>query len=165
MQSYHWVFQHRWKMVYPKRARQLVVYSGGGSCALETSLFLICAFYQHLSSQHCRALSVPRLVISSRQAAIADVRGAPKQPRRHTLDESQLPFFFLLLLWHPPGFFFFHLCVWTLLLRQRRMTTSCFLGLFISDWLYHVINSDICWSVKDSVKAQLSWCLLLPPTL
>lgn len=52
MQSYHWVFQHRWKMVYPKRARQLVVYSGGGSCALETSLFLICAFYQHLSSQH-----------------------------------------------------------------------------------------------------------------
>lgn len=72
--SYHCVLQNRWKVVYPKCARQLV-FIVATACVLETSLFLICAFFINMWVLDMPSTVCPRLVISSRRAAIAPYAG------------------------------------------------------------------------------------------
>ncbi len=129
---------NRWMKVYPKCARWLV-FIETAACVLESSLFLICAFLSTCEFSTCRALSVLDLFVPE-----------DGQQQQHTQSRSSPAF----IHWMSQSFHCFvitpcfHLCVWTLLLRRQRMTTSC-LGLFISDWLYHISSPLIC---KDSVK-------------
>ena len=116
------VLQNRWKMVYPKCARQLV-FIVAMTRVLETGLFLICAFLSTCEFSTCRALSVPDLFFPVDGQQQHRTQGPDSPAFIHWMSHS-----FHSLVLTPC----LHLCVWTLLLRRQRMTTSC-LGLFISD--------------------------------
>lgn len=132
------VLQHRWKKVYPKCARQLV-FIVTAACVLETSLFLICAFYQHLSSwhaEHCLSLTVSIKTGSNS----TNVQGL-NSPALHTLDETQLPFS-----WYNTPFS--SLCSDTV---AKATTHDHFLFGIIYQWFGFIalpIGSNICWSVR-----------------
>lgn len=66
------------------------VFIMAAACVLETSLFLICAFFINMRVPDMPSTVCPRLVVSSRRAATAPA--GPQQSCLHTLDESQLPF-------------------------------------------------------------------------